>query len=1234
MDLQAAVGALQLCPQNANFVLRFEALAHAVGAVSAGGKHEQIDQGRLRAFCDNPPIGESFIAQMEDPADHLFSEAISFFGGSYTIIPGLAERIRFDLQILLQSMFLVPDNGIPRTTLRDLRRKCIALLTVSQLMSQRAGLVRGIAPSFTDTEGVFVPSDPLFQRLKSAVTFQKEWLEQYLQKTWHLHLDDLRPFVTNAGSVRTKDYSLDNGPLLSRPLIDHGDAVLVAIPSTLAAALKHYLITSLQKTELCESFSPTLIDALWISVMESLSFMGLPRPAQVDGTTVDDTGSYRTAFVPFDKDCSMQVVVLSDTLSAYQPQTIRQMWDGSALAHNLVDVLRDPQSREQSAALQLIIVHPIGQGFELQLPEECSGDTIERLFLNADELRAIALVDPHDPLLLWNFARRRTSARKRLHIISTSVLDEYAFYRECDQSFYATDNQLDALYMQPGYGVHVRIDAAHRLDDHGVLRDSRGTSIEVVALHGTHDIPLYVPRFSPDRVELFVEGVGLALWVVSPPLTDPIRPLREVLARFADAIGYWIWKLHPYFDDVVQALCERTAIATIEVSIDPSDPWNGAFDDIDAMVCDPIEMYVDADVNRVRVHVRANIALDFGAEEPLSERALVHTVWRGLSVLADTISLEHDQRLSDVVARFGPSGDRRRFYTVDSGLQAELNAEDLPRVRMIQSGNESDLLDELGDYLRDEKDLSVGEIPSADKTDVLRGIVGWCFRELTTEIAHLTSDGLTEELLLMNEAFLQQDAHRRVNIVSELACFSDEPVVVERLRNELREHAQASIALRFLIELVAAQPPSGDQNLSLRLFDRLLAMASQLFNFGMQCDLIHYEVADMDMSILPSGRLGRNREDFEAAMALFSRGYASEFVHESQTRVREMWRQRTPDQVATNERVEKLNQASIGEFGASFDHFIDIIMEGANISIDTEQPVVRIPKTELIEQLSRRCNFDQAEVALIVDRLTLSPRPTFLDPPAPFRKSDVYPWKFGRELSLIRRPFLVNPSDGTLVFGRRQTIKSAQVLADRYLSGRLDAKTPVMRSLMATITHEIGEGFNDKVATTLEEGYELSVKKRVRRVGRLRCSDEEGDIGDIDVLAADSRAKTLYVIECKDFRRAATPRELRNELDQLFGGKKPEKGALAKLNRRVEWVRTNAAAIQEWLETPFESVEPVVVLDRQLLGPILERTSVPFVPLSLLQRNAGRGTPLREVIAAVTPHNRATAGGDPSRHWS
>jgi hypothetical protein len=107
-----------------------------------------------------------------------------------------------------------------------------------------------------------------------------------------------------------------------------------------------------------------------------------------------------------------------------------------------------------------------------------------------------------------------------------------------------------------------------------------------------------------------------------------------------------------------------------------------------------------------------------------------------------------------------------------------------------------------------------------------------------------------------------------------------------------------------------------------------------------------------------------------------------------------------------------------------------------------------------------------------------------------------------------------------------------------------------------------GHAFEHEVAETFRAAG-LEARENVTGLGADSLKRVEGrDLGDVDVLVADHRTRTLWVVECKDLRGALTPGEVVDEMSEHFG--ETETASVARVESRRAWVdQRRAAALRE-----------------------------------------------------------------------
>jgi hypothetical protein len=393
------------------------------------------------------------------------------------------------------------------------------------------------------------------------------------------------------------------------------------------------------------------------------------------------------------------------------------------------------------------------------------------------------------------------------------------------------------------------------------------------------------------------------------------------------------------------------------------------------------------------------------------------------------------------------------------------------------------------------------------------------------------------------------------------------------------------------------------------MYDRLMAISSEITNLGVISDSIKFGTADLRLNMLGSGRLGINDELYEASRQQFMTAYLAGEIYRSSVRFDRHWR--NPESSQKPEDAEKMDSAVQAEFGLSLTELIEFLTEVVNTGLARESEPKVMPLGEFLGDIEKGLDWERTRVDRAFELVALRPRSDFLRPPAPFRRVETYPWRFNRELSYSRRPLLVRstPNGNEVVWGVRHCVRSAGHLLNLCVGGRLKARTQEMKNLISEMQDRDAEGFNDLVAEFYESKPGWKVKRRVKKIAGRRIERAPGqDLGDVDVLAADPKTRTLWAVEVKDLAFARTPAELANELESTFQTKGKKRAALDIHQERVAWLRGNLTLTLCWLGVPPTNakkrwkVEPLVVVDHELQSPYIVRSWIPVVPYRDLEK--------------------------------
>lgn len=1186
LDVLAAIAALQLLPQNANALFRLEAAAGIAATLTSVEDGAPLVDDAVLAWVNRPVFGGA-----ADPFNNVFTDEFLFHYGSFAVFPGLREDAFYIVRMLARAVLHAQGN-LPASFFQPTQDLAAAALMTSDAIARKAGLHRGIEPAPQPNSYAIGPDKPLAD-LKDAVSFTVDELAAWLDP---LTPDALTPLVHDLPAP----IDLDVPPMtvLHRPLVRDGDRYVVAAPHSLLPALIHALLELARNVNALGLVAGRFHDAVYESVLQSASYFGWD---EIDAGLPDPNSlrAHESVFV-IDTDKLAHVLVVTDDLVGFGGDPL-SAWDAQTLAPAIEKRLIEVRDhlfglrQQPKGVLQLVLLQGLDRASVFAL--ENGADYAPRLVLTGAELETIALLDGGSRLLLWKYAHTRQRFLDRTQAVGGSELDLFHLYRENDDSFYLSDEALpDVGVLWPeGVGV-LRREVQRKRDLHGAPYIVNNALVEVMLTQQQREIPIYFVMPPPDsRRALLVEGYKLPVWI-SGPAQLPDERYGARYAQIIETLAYWMWRFTPSLRELGERLADRCRQLWLEVELDANEAW---FEGADAVADTQLEGVIECLVTSpccLRVRLRPGFLALVNREDNEGERELMRHVLRGLVAVEqhqDRSPLLDDEEIEAAVEAHAPLGQQKVIVLLDTNVDPTLDNRGLPSARFTQGYDEAVAMDALGAYLIDEFGLPIGPVAPEQRTEVLKLAVAFHLGQLADLVSTLSPEGLVEWLVRANEALVSDFNRMRMETPTKDACYGDVGDIHEQLARRLPKSSEASVANRFLIEYIAAQPPTGTRRMSQALYDQLLAIAGQLTNRGYFSDLIHFNLEDAPVTVLPSRRLGVSRDTRfmqgrDAFLQQFTRGEVARSVDDFPR----LWRREEPAEPPDVSDYDAALKEELGltltEIGAFF---------GAVAAAGRErqgEPKVGLV-SELLDELAQDLGWQHERVERAFDLLALRPRERFAPPGNQFRLEDIYPWRFNRALSFVRRPLVVHPSErgDEVVWGMRHLYVAHQYAGRLVINGYLKAESDAMRSLIGRLRNEDGRHFNKSVTELFERQEGMIVRSQVKKIGHLRIERRRGeDLGDIDVLVADPAALRLRAVEAKDLAIARTPAELANELAETFESSGDKQAAIDRHAERVEWLRKHLAEVLTWIGLGDEdpalwSVEGLMVLDIELMSPYL-----------------------------------------------
>jgi len=1125
-------------------------------------------------------LSSQLVWPLEDPAEYPVTQVLVFADHAYTVFSGQEFELVFSCERLFASIaHLAADRtDLNLTPALNLVK---AVLVLSDAIANRSGAPPDL-PALHQKR-IFVPDVDLNELVRPIQWSHAEFDELLTGADLPVGVFDrlCRRFGSPA------DESL-------KPLLESVDEI-IARPARLLFEGSRAVLHTAEAIGLLPLIAERFGYEVHAEMAEAVLGMGaLPIALRVTATTAPPMPETMFAL---DQDVVMLLVTTTDQIDQLD---LPNRQDRVFPSHSLKDVLVDhfgeilSQVRDEFSDRQILICvcSAILPGSSYWLHDfELQGDA-EMLFLTPEALRVIAHHD-RDPLTLLRFAKSRRDFRANSKVVVWHDLDEFAVYREHGFSFHLTEESTPpAVSITPGIGLPLRQEMLDDLERQSAVGPPGAGEMELVRTYYP-GVPIFAPRVSPGQATRVVRYSGLDIWVAGEPYEDLPESLAEFSDGLIDTAAYWVWQAgSAILDGALPDLSPHRTVV-IGFALNKPEAWklgpippSGSEDGILAHHRTDSEVILWLQPGLLRTMARA------GNE---GERHFARAIAGSLLEMLEPNGRK--ARLDEIVELIASDGPRKMMLVYDDHTASMLGpADGLPEWRKVSQWDLGQVSDELAEALR-----TAGFVPGPpgtrdEQNAQLNFAVTYLYQRLEAEVAELAADGLLEDLLRRNEALLLSSARRKLLVVTRPACFGNWDVVLGPLIREEVDWSQADTSHRFLVEYVAARPPRGSRALSLSRYDRLMALAWLIIQYGTQSDITKYEIDNLEVRIAPSGRLQMSQGKYSEAAVRWLSGITGRKFRSAGQEFSEPWEPPHEGPVQAEERYEEAFQA---EYGFSATHLGDVLYVLRDLAAEGQGSLAAAPRSAVIAECTRMRGVPVRTADLILGAMTLEPRADFLGPPAPFGLEDVYPWRFSRQLSLLARPLVRRGDD--LVWGRRAVNLSGLYLLGELATGRLKATSLPMQRLRSTISTAHGRDFEAEVAERVKD-LGLPFKARATKVSGVQVSLPKGTLGDVDVLAADIGANVIWAIECKAFAMARTPWEIREELLKFIN---PRTGVAAHHSQRVEWLRAHLTeTVGEFgVDSPKGwKVEPLIVLEVDLLAAHLHDSPIRIIDLQGLAR--------------------------------
>lgn len=1158
--------------------------------------------------------------QNEDPPEQPFLATIPFVGGNYRAYVANVEDGSFSASHLLRAVLLESDAELPSRFVDAVYASCHALLILAEEVvrrSERCNSVRLVDAA----QDVVIPNNAQLDCLSSSVVFTKDELESLLQAA-DLPEACLDPFFARPTQAGMVEADFDRNPLLNHPLIKIGTNLIFALPSATLTAISSFCLRQASRFGVIATLANRYQARVYAEVLRQLDRIGMtarPFPPACESSGSEMAG-FSDALLQVDVDKIVYMQLVGDDLDgvtepwvlAPRPHTSKPMAYCSARTKSVCEALGSDW-----LVLVLLVVNSVGRPTGLDIsaaPEGVMGPFV----LTAGDLCVLAGMPNFTGLSLWRFQEGYEKfCAGGSTIVSTSTLDVFAFYQDHRCSFYSTDEPAPhLLHVGVGVGRSLRMIAAQRWSPRAIPSWESNGLIEVVPRY-ERDVPISVPAENLGQGVLHaVEGFGSPIWVRGDGVESRLRAFCNQLV---DALSYWLWQAQSVVTSEIFSISEPI---TVCFELENPDFWHGKV----VRNAEGSNASVKVSVSRSRRLVSCLLADDFAEQlarpDNEAERDLVRRVLDAMLSLAGGNSNKADgarpgDQARSLVDRFAPVGHKKMIVSTDALREPALDPRGVPPYAPLHSHDVEAELDGLCADVesRVSFDLVEGAIPRDRYRDVMGAIVGRYLDRLRTLVGKFEAISVTRALVARNEASVYADARRRLTAATSVACFENAEAKASLLAEELPEAARAALATRFAIEFVVAEHPSGDGVVSDRDLDRVVAVAHGMANWGALGDQIRCRVFDHELFKLPSGRVGVGRPRVDALGAFLSAKSVEDLdnaVRASEEDLEGFTASLKPTESDLEGSLGSLDEAMRAEIGLGVEEVVRFAVATAQVGLGSGESAPILKITEFVSAVASAGELNVGIVEHAVDEFSSVRRSRWDVVPDLFCELDILPQRFGRGLSLMRRP-LIRLAEGAseyIIWGPRHTHAALRQLIAVYSTGAVkdhQIRSSKMRALRGAIIDRRGSRFEKHVVQWAHENTRFLVFERLE-IGPGKRFEAPKDLGDLDCVLACTRNFAIYCVEAKAVDSARNSVEMSQEMDRLIRGdsRKPNAPSRVEMQmRRARWVSENLAAVVRDLAIPVGpwKVVPIMLVSTEIPAPYLIESPCPFVSMSVFQRD-------------------------------
>lgn len=1162
---------LQLIPENHSKLIRLETIQHLI-ITNLNSNNNDINYEELKKIIDLD-FSHDF---REDPSEASFTENLAFLNGNNLVLPGLAHESTNVNQFLLDSIFL-NDNNLSIEFKSIVKEATLFLLHIHNQIISEIGYGRY---EFKDDyrNKITFPNLEFISKYSHLFEFSQTKIDS-ICKTLNINKNVINLFVASIDQIKAckKEYTL----LIEKPFIKFKDKFYLVMPSAEMHCLNQFIInTAIVKNEINElkkNYHDLVFNKL--TLLLSIHWKKINYELKpYEAIWQFDTNKF--AYISY---------VSSDSDNEFENRTN--------------EVISKVKEKYNHLDLDFFALHFFAP-FSISSIDTISFETISeskyQLPIGVFNLSRLMSQWDYDKLTLWKYVKALERAEDKSVRISPffSILTYFKWYKRNKESFFLTDDTSpDWISFDYSMQGEVVVNTNKKEDKHYKLYIKNEKEVGYVLVNKTST---YAPIYTSE--EIFSGLLKVVLDKYKCPIWVTCKKRYDFLGKnFIDSIIYWLNELEILFQEILKNFTRYP----LHIELDFEKNFvETTIEEIERLKKQPIniEYKIEPEIRKIRLTIPKTIFKVLHRKDNYGEKIIIESILKGINNLSIIYGQKcyDDSTIEELMLNHMPLSKAKIILTANSFDNIKMNGLYIPKIRFISDADISIVLEENVNWLARKKRIPKKIKSIEEKEKLCLDLINSLINQLRIRIKSFDSIELLKTLMLRHEALLHGQGQRDLTITTNIVCYSKYENVIQEYKDYNSKLVKASHSIRCLIEFINAEPYFGNKIVNDDDCDFLLAIMSEIINYGALKDSLKFKIDNPDMGLLDSGRIGLSHDFYDTVLTNFRDSVTNDEIYDYNESFDNKFKvpsvvNETNKESEINQYYDKVDLAFDNDWGINLPQILAINRFLSDYCFVNKNSLHICSENQFEELIKKHLKLDSGVIEKYIKHFALKTRGKMNVPLYKNDYPDIFPWRYNRKHSYIRRPVLkVKRNDGGYDFlwsARHIDIASDNILS-LFHNGALkvDKKYKRINKLLAERNNIKGKEFRQKVYDYLITIPHLKVIPHEVRIKENGLFKADRNYGDVDIMAFDLRKKILYSIECKNTKQAKIMYDFQNDIKNYLNKQLP------KHLQREKWLieNLNEVLIKFKIDISKFDVKSIVISSYQLPIKFMEKVEIPI----------------------------------------